>query len=131
MIIMVRRDQIQKNRKGFNRDSFMLRPHVKWAPHNIKKNILLITYIHMVFRNHTNTYFIDVLTIFSFQTRNNANNACAQKVTSFASLMKLYWKINTLVINITNKDYEELIKHNEILIKSFYQKHNRYVNVHV
>lgn len=131
MIIMVGRDQIQKSRKGFNRDSFMLRPHVKWAPHNIKKNILLITYIHMVFRNHTNTYFIDVLTLFSFQTRNNANNACAQKVTSFASLMKLYWKINTLVINITNKDYEELIKHNEILIKSFYQKHNRYVNVHV
>lgn len=128
---MVGRDQIQKSRKGFNRDSFMLRPHVKWAPHNIKKNILLITYIHMVFRNHTNTYFIDVLTLFSFQTRDNANNACAQKVTSFASLMKLYWKINTLVINITNKDYEELIKHNEILIKSFYKKHNRYVNVHV
>lgn len=131
MIIMVGRDQIQKSRKGFNRDSFMLRPHVKWAPHNIKKNILLITYIHMVFRNHTNTYFIDVLTLFSFQTRNNANNACAQKVTSFASLMKLYWKLNTLVINITSKDYEESIKHNEILIKSFYQKHNRYVNVHV
>lgn len=131
MIIMVGSDQIQKSRKGFNRDSFMLRPHVKWAPHNIKKNILLITYIHMVFRNHTNTYFIDVLTLFSFQTRDNANNACAQKVTSFASLMKLYWKINTLVINITSKDYEESIKHNEILIKSFYQKHNRYVNVHV
>lgn len=131
MIIMVGSDQIQKSRKGFNRDSFMLRPHVKWAPHNIKKYILLITYIHMVFRNHTNTYFIDVLTLFSFQTRNNANNACAQKVTSFASLMKLYWKLNTLVINITSKDYEESIKHNEILIKSFYQKHNRYVNVHV
>lgn len=44
----------------------------------------------MVFRNHTNKYFIDVLASFLFQTRNNANNACAQKVTSFASLMKLY-----------------------------------------
>lgn len=38
----------------------------------------------------------------------------------FVLLMKLYWIINMLVINIINKDYEGLIKYNEILIKSFY-----------